>query len=106
MDIKHRSSRLIENIDELTDLLKALANKTRLIILDHLINGEISVGELARIADLSQSTLSQHLGRLRSVNLVTARRDAQNVYYSISSPTVRKMLAVLSKFYVSEIKAR
>lgn len=106
MDIKHRSSRLIENIDELTDLLKALANKTRLIILDHLINGEISVGELARIADLSQSTLSQHLGRLRSVHLVTARRDAQNVYYSISSPKVRKMLAVLSNFYVSEIKAR
>jgi len=106
MSNKNRSARLIENIEETADLLKVLANGTRLLILDHLIDGEISVGELARIAGLSQSTLSQHLAKLRSVHLVTARRDAQNVYYSATSPRVRKIFAVLSDFYVNEIKAR
>lgn len=60
-----------------SNLLAAMANAKRMLILEIISREEISVGALAVMAGLSQSTLSQHLGRLRSAKLVQTRRDAQ-----------------------------
>jgi DNA-binding transcriptional ArsR family regulator len=66
-----------------TDLPRTLANPQRLRILSVLAKGEMHVGDLqARIA-LTQSTLSQHLARLRAQHLVATRRQAQMIYYRI-----------------------
>ena len=56
-------------------LLKALAHKSRLLILCNLLGGEKSVGELEAFLDLRQSTVSQQLARLRLEGLVASRRD-------------------------------
>ncbi len=77
-------------------LLKAMGNERRLRILCHLSEREHSVSELCRLVGLSQSALSQHLARLRHDNLVTTRRAAQTVYYSVASPEVRPLLRALS----------
>ena len=58
-------------------LLDAMANESRLCILDILTRGEMSVGRLSEAVGLSQSALSQHLAKLRNAQLVTTRRDAQ-----------------------------
>src|SRR3546814_5465302 len=71
--------------DEAADLLKALANSQRLRILCLLHDNELSVGELNQHVELSQSALSQHLAVLREKALVQTRRDAQTVYYTLSS---------------------
>ena len=57
-------------------LLKAMSNERRLLILCSLAEGELSVGQMEQIVDLSQSALSQHLARLRHDGLVSTRRDA------------------------------
>ena len=80
-------------------LLKAISNGKRLLILCALHRGERNVGELERIVDLSQSALSQHLARLRHDNLVTTRRDAQTVYYSIASEDVKRLLWAFYDIY-------
>ena len=72
-----------ENAEDLVNLLKALANDKRLLIMCALLRGEKCVGELEDIVDLSQSALSQHLARLRRDRLVSTRRDAQTIYYSL-----------------------
>ncbi len=83
-------------------LLKELANEQRLLILCSLVEGECSVGALNAGLDLSQSALSQHLARLREAGLVNARRDGQQVYYSIAAGEVAAVLQVLHSLYCGE----
>ncbi|OXY81084.1 MULTISPECIES: ArsR/SmtB family transcription factor [Oceanimonas] len=80
-------------------LLKALANERRLFILCHLLDQELSVGEMNRFLGLSQSALSQHLAILRNDGLVSTRKEAQTVYYSLKSDEVREMIALLHRLY-------
>jgi DNA-binding transcriptional ArsR family regulator len=75
--------------------LKALANRHRLMILCELHKGERSVSELQEAMGLSQSSLSQHLARLRLDALVKTRRESQTIYYSIAAEGVSRIIAVL-----------
>ncbi len=85
---------------EAAQMLKLLANENRLMILCRLVaQREMSVGNLAAGVGLSQSALSQHLARMREEGLVTARRDAQSVYYRIADPNARRVLTLLKKIY-------
>jgi DNA-binding transcriptional ArsR family regulator len=80
-------------------LLKALANENRLLILCHLQERELSVGELNAQVGLSQSALSQHLAILRRDGLVETRKSGQTVYYSLKSDEVRAVIGVLHGLY-------
>lgn len=93
------SQRLEAHSGEAADLLAAMGNQKRMMILCNLARGEMQVGVLAEKVDLSQSALSQHLAKLRTRNLVKTRRDAQAIYYSISSEPVLKMLRTLTDIY-------
>jgi DNA-binding transcriptional ArsR family regulator len=64
-----------------------------------LIDGERSVGDLAEFLGLRDSTVSQHLALLRRDGLVSARRDAQTIYYSIASNPAREILTALYREY-------
>ncbi len=82
-----------------TRFLKAIANRNRLLILCHLIDGEKSVGELERAIGLRQPTLSQQLARLRAAGMVATRRDSKMIYYSIADPDIQSVLMVLYAKY-------
>jgi DNA-binding transcriptional ArsR family regulator len=85
--------------DSASGLLKSLANRHRLLIVCQLIDGERSVGDLAELLGLRDSTVSQHLALLRKDGLVSARRDAQTIYYSIASDAAREVLGALYRVY-------
>lgn len=82
-----------------SDLLKALANPHRLLIVCQLIEHERSVGELADFLMIRDSTVSQHLALLRKDRLVTSRRDGQTIWYAISSEEARELLKTLYRVY-------
>lgn len=85
---------------QVADLLRALANNRRLVILCKLVEtGEATVGALADDIGLSQSALSQHLARMREEGIVTFRRDAQTLWYRIADPRVETLLATLHRLY-------
>ena len=85
--------------DQASELLKGLANRHRLMIVCQLIEGERAVGELASFLGVRDSTVSQHLALLRKDGLVSARRDAQTIYYSIASEPAREILSALYRIY-------
>lgn len=85
--------------DIASDLLKAMANRHRLLILCQLIDGERSVGELAAFLGVRDSTVSQHLAILRRDDLVDSRRDGQTIWYSISSAPARELVEVLYRSF-------
>ncbi len=76
-------------------LLKALANRYRLMILCELHKGEQSAGVLHEAIGLSQSAFSQHLARLREDELVKTRRESQTIYYSLASKEAEQVIALL-----------
>ena len=80
---------------EAEELLKAMANRHRLVILCQLIDGERSVGELASILELRDANVSQHLALLRKDGLVSTRREGQTIWYSIASEPARKLIETL-----------
>lgn len=83
-------------------LLKAMSNENRLMILCNLVHGERTVGELESGIGLSQSALSQHLAVLRQNNLVSTRRDAQSIYYSLAGEEARAVIETLYGLYAQE----
>jgi DNA-binding transcriptional ArsR family regulator len=80
-------------------LMKTLGHSGRLMILCNLAEGERSVGDLAEELGLSQSSLSQHLARMRSEELVDTRREAQTVYYRLREGEVRSVIELLYNIY-------
>lgn len=80
-------------------MLKCLANAHRLMVLCTLCEGELSVGALNARIPLSQSALSQHLAVLREDGLVTTRRDAQAILYSVAPGPAQRIIATLHDIY-------
>ena len=77
-------------------LLKALSNPVRLQIVHGLLrSGCHNVSCMEQITGMSQSCISQHLQKLRSAGVVTARRSGNEVYYSAASPEVAALVASL-----------
>lgn len=104
------SSMKIEKIDETINSLEAraeevaatltaMANPKRLLVLCTLLGGEKSVNDLAEIVHLSPAALSQHLGKMRALRLVSTRRDGQTIYYSLASTEVQAVLETLYRVY-------
>ncbi|WP_333608897.1 ArsR/SmtB family transcription factor [Arsukibacterium sp.] len=92
---------MLKNSAKAIKLLKAVSNQRRLIILCHLLEGEMSVGEINEKLDLSQSALSQHLALLRRQKLVSTRKEAQTVFYRIDSAEAEALIALMHKLYCS-----
>ncbi|MDU6726018.1 MAG: metalloregulator ArsR/SmtB family transcription factor, partial [Bradyrhizobium sp.] len=83
---------LEDKAEEAAGLLAAMANPKRLMVLCNLIDGERAVGDLAEQVGLRQAALSQHLGKMRALDLVATRRDGQTIYYRLASHEVREIL--------------
>ena len=92
-------STTLATADKAADFLTILGNSKRLLILQHLLEGELPVNAIADRVGLSQSALSQHLAKLRGHGLVETRRDRQMIYYSCNSDAVRKTLATLAEIF-------
>jgi DNA-binding transcriptional ArsR family regulator len=69
-------------------VLKALANESRLKIVDRLAQGETSAGDLTKLVGSDQSTVSKHLAVLRSHGIVDDRREGNVVFYRLLIPCV------------------
>jgi ArsR family transcriptional regulator, virulence genes transcriptional regulator len=100
------ADRMREHAPAAADLMKALGNESRLMILCALAEGERSVGDLNELIPLSQSALSQQLARLRSQGLVITRRESQTIFYALAHGPVDKIIHLLHDIYCSPRKTR
>ena len=74
-------------------VLKALANESRLRIVDRLSHGEASVGQLTALVGSDVSTVSRHLSVLRAHGIVDDRREGNVVHYRLLTPCVCNFFA-------------
>jgi ArsR family transcriptional regulator len=66
------------------------------------VEGERTAGDLVDRSGLSQSALSQHLGKLRDQGIVTTRRDGQTIYYRLADPDAMRILQTLYDIYCAK----
>ena len=88
-----------KNAVQAANFLKGLASHHRLLILCNLVEGEKSVSELIEATSMPQTSMSQHLSKLKEENIVTFRRDHRTLYYSIDHEAVFEVLEVLHKHF-------
>ncbi len=74
------------------EFFKALAHPLRIRILNALRQGELGVNELCARLSVEQSTLSQQLAVLRTRDIVSGRKSANNVFYSVKDPATFRVL--------------
>lgn len=92
-------NRMTEAADQATNLLKALSGRSRLMILCQLVDGEQTVGELADALEMRQAAVSQQLALLRKDGLVSARREARTIHYSLAGEEARRIIEVLYELF-------
>jgi DNA-binding transcriptional ArsR family regulator len=79
----------------MNEVFKALADPTRREILHLLRRGEMTAGELAERFDMTRPSMSHHFTVLKQADLVTSRRDGQQIYYGLNTTVVEDLLAIV-----------
>ncbi len=86
-----------------SELFKALSNPVRIRILDELRLGEKTVTEIRDKLEIELPNVSQQLTVLKTNNLVVARKQGVNIYYSCANPKLFKLLDVAKEIFQAQL---
>lgn len=90
-----------EDIDRASRSLKAMSHPLRLKILCTLGNQEVSVQDIVERVGTSQSNISQHLAILRDKGILSARKDANRVYYKVVDSRTLRLIDMMRDVFCS-----
>ena len=85
-------------------VFQALGHPTRVAIVEMLRGGELSVGVLQERLGFEQANVSQHLAILRSRQIVTNRKEANQVFYSLRNPVLIEVLDIMRRYFQANLK--
>jgi ArsR family transcriptional regulator len=83
------------NYEKESELLKALGHPIRLKMVEGLMKHECNVNKVMSVLGLPQSTVSQHLGKLKEKGILVARKEGVRTCYKVADERVRKILEIL-----------
>ena len=95
-----------ELIELRAEILKALAQPTRLKIIDFLRDGERCVCEIFPAIAEEQSNTSRHLSMMLSAGVLSRRKDGLKIYYKIKQPEVLQIVDIVTHIVKQEISVR
>lgn len=95
----------IEIFERQARICKAFAHPGRLQILDLLGQGELGVAELQQALGISKTSISQHMTVLKSVGVVSTRREGKQVYCSLAMPEVKQACQLIHRVLQAQIAA-
>ncbi|MCD4702668.1 MAG: metalloregulator ArsR/SmtB family transcription factor [Candidatus Aegiribacteria sp.] len=84
------------------EIIKAMANAARLVLVDELSRNEKTVGALTELIDLDISTVSRHLLILRHAGIVSCRKNGNQVLYRLRTPCVLNFFDCVEKVLNSD----
>ena len=85
------------------EIFQALAHPTRVAIVETLRDGELSAGRIIEKLDLEQANASQHFAVLRNKQIITGRKEGNQVFYSLRDPALSKVLDILRQYFYSQL---
>lgn len=91
----------IPALTEAAECLKTIAHPARLRMLQLLLDGQYTVGELAEDCEVPDNVASEHLRLMQRVGLLGSERDGRRVYYFVAEPHLRKILDCIEARFLS-----
>ncbi len=87
---------LKKKLEEKAELFKAISHPVRLCILEMLLrNNKVKVTDMQCCIEVSQSTVSQHIAKLKAAGIVKGEREGVEIYYSISNEEIKKIIKLI-----------
>lgn len=99
MNNKLNLKKLKNKCVEVSQILKALSHPQRLLIMGNLIDGEKTVTDLVEASGVSQSQISQFLGRMKTEGLIKSKRDGKYQIYFLEDEKLKRIMSVLHNEY-------
>ena len=90
---------ILKKCDSVSLLLKSLSHPVRLKVLCSISDSERSVNELTKFCAISQSAMSQFLGRMKEEGIVESRRVKTQIFYRVKDPKVSRLLLAIKEIY-------
>lgn len=91
----------VSDFAEAAECLKVLAHPVRLRIVQLLLHGRYTVGELAADCEIQDNVGSDHLRLLQRCGFLTSERDGRKVYYQVAEPHLEKLMACIEGRFLS-----
>jgi ArsR family transcriptional regulator, zinc-responsive transcriptional repressor len=89
----------LEDLGQAAECLRTLAHPHRLRMVQMMIQGQYTVGELAQACEIPSASASLHLRKMQSCGLLSAMRDGQRIFYEVADPSLGRILdCIVSRF--------
>ncbi|HEY7220160.1 MAG TPA: metalloregulator ArsR/SmtB family transcription factor [Candidatus Binatia bacterium] len=85
-------------------IFQALAHPTRIAIIEVLRDGELPAGAIIERLGLEQANASQHLSILRAKQIVSSRKEGNQVFYSVRDPLLIEVLDVMRRYFQAHVE--
>ena len=85
-------------------MFQALGHPTRIAIVEVLRDGELAAGAIQERLGVEQANLSQHLAILRSRQILTNRKEGNQVFYSLRNPMLIEVLDIMRRYFQTNLK--
>lgn len=93
--MNHFSANMVE-FEINSELLKALAHPVRLCIVKGLLeNGPCNVSNMHNCLEMPQSTVSQHVSKLKSAGIIKGVRNGTEIIYEVNDPKIKKLIQAI-----------
>jgi DNA-binding transcriptional ArsR family regulator len=99
MTAKAKSPKLtgLDALEEAAECLKTLAHPHRLRMIQMLLRGEYTVGELAEACGIPSHMASEHLRLMQRCGLLSPRKDGRKAYYQIAEPHLENIMTCIEE---------
>lgn len=94
----------IDDFVEAAECLKTLAHPVRLRIVQLLLHGRYTVGELAEDCGIADNVGSEHLRLLQRCGFLTSEREGRKVYYQVAEPHLEQLMACIESRFLPNAK--
>ncbi len=92
----------VHSFVDAAECLKALAHPVRLRIVQMLLHGQFTVGELAEDCQVPDNVASEHLRLLQRCGFLVSQRDGRRVYYQVAEPHLSQLMACIEGRFLSQ----
>jgi DNA-binding transcriptional ArsR family regulator len=93
------STKLLDlgRLQEAAECLRTLAHPVRLRMVQLMLRGKLTVGEIAEACEIPSHMASEHLRMMQHCGLLARRQDGRRIYYQVSEPTVERMMDCIER---------
>jgi ArsR family transcriptional regulator len=85
-------------------IFQSLAHPTRIAIVEALRDGELPAGAIIERLGLEQANASQHLAILRTKQVVSSRKEGNQVFYSVRDPLLIEVLDIMRRYFQAHVE--